>query len=585
MTRSLYLFTLIGFSLSSMLFAQEKKDSLGTETVTIVKPYDPSIGDAFKIKAVPVNTENLFVKRIPVTYSIFSFPVASTFVPMKGAAAALPKQPKPKTYSNFARLGVGNFSTVLGELYSDFQIDRNRNFGIHFHSLSSFGDVDNTILDSDRSKTNLDLVYNSRNRDLSYKAVFGYQMEIVNYYGITLTEPLLLQLDPSTDVAQTYHRFNLGGTINPNIPVLQESELMFYYFGDDFSSNEFQIINDSKLGFTVADTDLNLGLHLNFLSGSFDFLDRQGLNGDYSFINLGLASPEISFENGDFEASAGLEVMFANDLENSENDLYVYPKVKLSYALAGGYKLFGEATGGLQQHSFRTLADENPFVASALFIAATDNKLNLKTGINGSIIDGLFFSLFAKYRIEDNKALFAKRDFNSINIGLEAFDYGNSFNVIYDDVNTLSFGLNAEYEFSSKLRLNLSGEYFDYSLDGSSSNPLEIAANLPDYEVALTTNYRPTERWNVRLGLNLVGEREAFGFELPQTPGAVEEVAVKKSLDAYLDANIEVGYQINQRFSVFLRGNNLLDDDYQRWNDFSVQGIQVLGGLSYKFDW
>ncbi|MDT8347591.1 MAG: TonB-dependent receptor, partial [Flavobacteriaceae bacterium] len=393
----------------------------------------------------------------------------------------------------------------------------------------------------------------------------------------------LLLLDPSTDVAQTYHRFNLGGTLNPNLPVLQETALMLYYFGDDFSSNEFQIISDSKLGFSIAGTDLDFGLHLNFLSGSFDFLDNQGLNGDYSFLNLGLTSPEISVEQGDFEALAGLEVVFANDLENSENDLYVYPKVNLSYALPGGYKLFGEATGGLQQHSFRTLADENPFVASALFIAATDNKLNLKTGIDGSITEGLFFSLFAKYRIEDNKALFAKRDFNSLNSGQEAFDFGNSFNVIYDDVNTLSFGLSAEYEFSNQLRFNLSGEYFDYSLDGK-NNPLEIAANLPDYQVAFTTYYRPADRWSLRLGLNLVGEREAFGFELP-TPGAVEEVAIKKSLDAYLDANLEIGYQINERFSAFLRGNNLLDDDYQRWNDFSVQGIQVLGGLSYKFDW
>jgi hypothetical protein len=44
------------------------------------------------------------------------------------------------------------------------------------------------------------------------------------------------------------------------------------------------------------------------------------------------------------------------------------------------------------------------------------------------------------------------------------------------------------------------------------------------------------------------------------------------------------GYHFNDRFSAFLRLNNLLHTEYQRFANFDTQGFQVLGGITYKFD-
>ncbi len=63
----------------------------------------------------------------------------------------------------------------------------------------------------------------------------------------------------------------------------------------------------------------------------------------------------------------------------------------------------------------------------------------------------------------------------------------------------------------------------------------------------------------------------------PATPQVV-------TLDSYFDANVNVGYHINDRFSVYARGNNLAGNNYNRWQNYPVQGIQVLGGATYKFD-
>ncbi|MFZ9004672.1 MAG: TonB-dependent receptor, partial [Robiginitalea sp.] len=56
------------------------------------------------------------------------------------------------------------------------------------------------------------------------------------------------------------------------------------------------------------------------------------------------------------------------------------------------------------------------------------------------------------------------------------------------------------------------------------------------------------------------------------------------TLDGFFDANIRVGYHLNDQLSIFARASNLANNQYQRWANFRVQGFQVMGGVSYKFD-
>ena len=64
-------------------FAQKKDENIGTEVVNVVKPYTPTISDAFKVKETPTLEDDDNTKREEIKYNIFSFPVASTFTPSK----------------------------------------------------------------------------------------------------------------------------------------------------------------------------------------------------------------------------------------------------------------------------------------------------------------------------------------------------------------------------------------------------------------------------------------------------------------------------------------------------------------------
>ena len=84
---------------------EEEEDRLNGGTITVVKAYDPTISDAFKVKSNPSFSDTTKVKKKPVTYSIFSIPVASTFTPAKTGLSRLKPTQKAKYFKNYARLG------------------------------------------------------------------------------------------------------------------------------------------------------------------------------------------------------------------------------------------------------------------------------------------------------------------------------------------------------------------------------------------------------------------------------------------------------------------------------------------------
>ncbi|MEL6485351.1 MAG: TonB-dependent receptor, partial [Bacteroidota bacterium] len=107
--RAKILISLLFLSLFGVVRAQDS-DDIGTETVTVVKPYSPTVSDAFKIKSVPNLNDSIVLQKKPITYNIFSVPVASTFTPAKAKAAKVEKLPPPVLYNSYASIGLGNFN-------------------------------------------------------------------------------------------------------------------------------------------------------------------------------------------------------------------------------------------------------------------------------------------------------------------------------------------------------------------------------------------------------------------------------------------------------------------------------------------
>ncbi|MGB5378421.1 MAG: TonB-dependent receptor, partial [Muriicola sp.] len=168
MQKKIQLSMIAGLLLILGAFGQDEKD-LGTETVTVVKPYSPTVSDAFKIKSAPVLNDSIILAKKEIKYSIFSVPVASTFTPAKGKAATVEKSRPEKLYNSYVSLGLGNFNNALLDFYTSRDIDRgNQRVDIGLNHFSSRGDLDFTPLDTDFYNTKLEAAYSNRDRDYDW---------------------------------------------------------------------------------------------------------------------------------------------------------------------------------------------------------------------------------------------------------------------------------------------------------------------------------------------------------------------------------------------------------------------------------
>ena len=128
--RKLFITSLV-LLITSFTFSQEtKKDTLKTEEITVVKPYTPTILNAFKVKSNPTIENTGTIEKEKVNYSIFSIPVASTFTPSKGQAKGVVREPKERLFQNYISAGFGNFTSPLFEAYLHSGDARHHDFGI-----------------------------------------------------------------------------------------------------------------------------------------------------------------------------------------------------------------------------------------------------------------------------------------------------------------------------------------------------------------------------------------------------------------------------------------------------------------------
>ena len=157
----------------------------------------------------------------------------------------------------------------------------------------------------------------------------------------------------------------------------------------------------------------------------------------------------------------------------------------------------------------------------------------------------------------------------------QPYTYGNSFGVTYDNVNTFSVAGEVNVDVNRNFTLGLKAEYFTYDV-----NSEEEAWNLPDIEASLFLDYQIDDHWFAGANLFYVGERKDRAY-LTTFP-LISYQAI--TLDSYIDANAHVGYHVTDRWSVFAKANNIASQNYNKWQNTPVQGIQFLAGATYKFD-
>ena len=449
--------------------------------------------------------------------------------------------------------------------------------------LSSQGGIKDAVLDDYYYNTDLDITYGSRERDMSWNIDLGAKNKVYNWYGLPIKnifydQPTL----EGMDATQTYNTVSLGGKLHFKKSAFSGVSMLFKRFSDAFGSGENRFFIKPSFNVDTFGQKIKADVIVDYVGGSFekDFTNTSKI--DYSNVIFG-AKPSFLYQKDDLSVQIGAGVFYTTAKMNgvSDSKLFVYPNIKASYKVVGDILVaYAGAEGGLNQNSYADLVDQNTFVSPTLSITPTDNKYDVYVGMKGKLANTVAFNMRGSFNNEDYKALFVSNEYVLGNTNTEGYTHGNSFNVVYDNVKTISFFGELKADFSKSVTFGINGTYNNYTTDVQAE-----AWNLPQLKVGTTLDFDIAPKWYAGTNIFFVGERKdviTVQDDLLINPGTFTQQEI--TLDSYFDLNAHIGYKYNARLTAFLKGNNLANQQYNRWANFPVQGIQIMLGANYKFD-
>lgn len=563
----------------------KKKDTVKTEVVEIETRYNPKIADANKIVKKPTIKILEKSKRKKLVYSIFSAPVASTFVPKTGVVKGIDVGVKERIFNNFVALGYGNYASPYTEMYFHYNSKFENDFGLHLKYSGSQENLRNSVLNSTFSNIETTVFYSQNERFYKWKTYLSAKRNSYNWYGLPDLNFSTLAIG-QIEEQQNYNQFNLGGEISFEDSKIEIVKFDLQYFTDAWNSSELYADGSAIFKFPVDflfrnSNEISISTQMEYLRGRFQQSYSSDAPLDHHFLTLN-ASPRYKFKWGAIAIDLGTKLFLSFDIENDLQHFLVYPDVNVQFPIVKDFvSVYGGISGGLTTNNFASFTEQNPYVSPTLFMTQTNQKYHAFGGIKALATNDLSVHLGISRKNEEDKPLFIRNNSKSDGAttslngsDLKGFEYGNSFSVIYDDVITMTFAGELAYEASKYLSVSTSLRYHVFDTRNSAE-----AWNLPNTEASILAKFKK-KNWYGSASINYFGDRKdaLFSGIYPSNTIGIQTIA------GFVDANLNGGYHFNDQFTVFVKINNFINGKYQQFANFDVQGFQAILGLSYKFD-
>ncbi len=571
--------TIIGF-LSVSVFAQEKKNDLGTEVINVVKAYNPEVSDAFKIRISPED-EAAKVKKQNIEYTPMSTDVVSTFSPSKiRAKSQVVKNRYGKdALDNYIVLGYGNYRTPLVEFYMNNAKVKEQRFGVHVQHLSSEGGIKDVRFNDAFMTTSIDGFYWKQFKNYQLKTGLEYKYQSMNWYGVpdaVVTDDLVKNLN----VGQFYQTVKGDALFTYNgrkeDAIFKESSFSAYRMWDRYDSHENRIKINGDFVIPVQDQSIKV-------RGEFDFLDtyfaqNTDATGDVSnkFMNIGII-PSFSVIKDNVSLDLGFAMVYSADLAGDDGQFRLFPRVSASVNLIDDLMIaYAGVNGEMRQNSLRAIVAEMPYLSPTMEVTPTSVQYDVSAGIRGKLMSNLAYNTSISYRKENGFIQFLDSKGKQLPItttpnGWEAY---NSIEAVQDTVGIFEFNAEVEYEVIKDLNVTA-----NVTFNGFSTKNYDKVYNRPQFKFSAAADYRFLEDFTVGTSMYFVGERNYLNNPTSTTSVALDE----GTLPSYFDLNFNAGYDVSKKLGTFLRLNNVLNNNYELYKNYPVQGFQIMAGVTYKF--
>ncbi len=548
-----YLALLVGMSMNS--FAQEKEKEKWGEgeiekvEIEIVKERQIVLPKANRnFEKVPPRPVEPIKPEITYDFKNLNF-TASDYNPSI-RPLRLQQEQIAKLYGNYLSAGFGNYASPLLEAYLTNKRSKDKFYGLKFfHQSYGTGPVDKE--NSSSGNTELSLFGKAFSRYGTTAGFLKFENFRNRFYGY-LPDPLIKQ---SPEV-QGYLIVSLGGSVeNPkNADFNYKLSGGFSYLDDKFKASESEVSLALESNYNLTEESKIV------INSEYYLIARKDELVEAKPRHLFKVKPAYQFMVIDnLKLTAGLNVALENDTIGKNKSFHVYPHVKAEYQLSKSVEVYAAFTGDVDKVSLHTLAHENPWLDANIGIFNTNRTMEFLGGLKGKLGSKVAFgtgvslaNLKDLYFYKNNTADRAR------------------FITVYDEGNTQRTNLFGELSFSqtNKVRFSLRGDLFGYSTD-----KIEAAWHRPTYRMTINSSFNIVDKFLINADLMTQGGAKALNVDTNTV----------LTLDPAFDLNLRLNYFVSPQFSVFLKGSNLLANEYQLYLNYPVRGLQILGGLTYVF--
>lgn len=462
----------------------------------------------------------------------------------------LQAEPIAKIYGNYVSAALGNYASIFVDAYATTKRDKDKFYGFKVSHLGfGRGPVDES--NSAGSNSQLRLFGKAFGRQVTTGGFLDYERIGTYFYGYT----------PGTDInreliKQTYNIVGLGGEIENTTTSEFNYKLKgtFSYLDDNYQASESEVnlgfsgdYELSKTSKIIFNTDYNL---ITRKDAAIEARPRHLLRakGAYQFYLM---------ENLLF--SAGATIAYENDTLGKVKDVHLFPDFRASYPLSPSIEVYAAFTGDIDKVSLHTLARENAWINANVGTYHTNRTAEFLGGVRGKLGSKVSYGGGLAFANLKNWYFYRNDDTDPA-----------KFNVVYDEGNVKRTNFFGELSFAhaEKARVSLRGDYFGYS-----TSTVGEAWHRPKYRLGVTTAFNIYSKLILNVDALAQGGAKAFDVDTDTIT----------TLPAAFDLNAKLSYIFSKQVSAFVKGNNLLSNDYPIYLNYPVRGLNVMGGITWVF--
>jgi hypothetical protein len=550
----------------------QTQDSLLRRQLELERDFNPTLLDADKINSLPSLREPA-IQKANTNYSTWSGrvtpPLEITLARPGNIMTAIPYH----TQKGYLSFQAGNYANMDGAFGYRLLEKERETLAFTFTHQSTNGEVDYTQESTPGSNDAyfMDnrgaLAFHHRGEANNIRLNLSYLHSLYNYYGNRF----------GNDAYFNDERQRLGVLHASLGLVSKESDLLNYHgsldlknfstglaypsSADPLKGNEIRIMAGFDKPFRNPTTKVGVdgSLVTALYGGEWD---------NYLLVD---AAPYLRYEGYNRSARLGADIQFQT---GDKTRVRVVPNIALRLGVSERTSLYANIHGGFDHNTFLDMMDESRYFLPVADVKPSFSVIDIDAGIRIGEMNGFRFDLFGGYRKTDDAHFLVLRGHETTDdLGQGSFVeglkplYGNLTHTrIGGMIHTNSW---APLELSLRVLKNIY-KVKNLSVDENITDGPK-AYNKPGVEVDLKGSLEVSEKLSFSMNYYFAGERWSYyGGE-------------NLEMENINDLNLGVAYQISDAFSLSIKANNLMFQQYDLWYGHPAQGFNMMGGFTFRF--